>query len=166
MPPQGKLFMTAGAPCPWWNRLKDKTHRRQCTMSSSKKLTCKGTLRQVFIKVYKDIANFLRTFSQVAIVFSTQLFDCTLPCCPSPLLSVSTLPPPPFLMWISVLYTRRQCLRGGGWGSGPQTDKHQPQSPFTGQFFRWRHFALPIMSLIFLRKNHILCYANHLSFLQ
>ncbi len=21
------------------------------------------------------------------------------------------------------------------WGSGPQTDKHLPQSPFTGQFF-------------------------------
>ncbi len=28
---------------------KDKTHRRQCKMPSTKKLTCKGTLRQVFI---------------------------------------------------------------------------------------------------------------------
>jgi hypothetical protein len=28
---------------------KDKTHRRQCKMSSSKELTCKVTLRQVFI---------------------------------------------------------------------------------------------------------------------
>jgi hypothetical protein len=28
---------------------KDKTHRRQCKMSSSKKLTCKGTFWQVFI---------------------------------------------------------------------------------------------------------------------
>jgi hypothetical protein len=28
---------------------KDKTHRRQCKMSSSKKTTCKGTLQQVFI---------------------------------------------------------------------------------------------------------------------
>jgi hypothetical protein len=28
------------------------------------------------------------------------------------------------------------CVCGGrGWGSGPQTDKHLPQSPFTGQFF-------------------------------
>ncbi len=27
------------------------------------------------------------------------------------------------------------------WGSGLQTDKHLPQSPFTGNFFRWRHFA-------------------------
>ncbi len=40
--------------------------------------------------------------------------------------------------------------RGGVWGSEPQTDNHLPQSPFTGQFFRWRHFALPSMSLICL----------------
>ncbi len=33
-----------------------------------KKLTCKGTLRQVFIRVYRpEIANFLRTFSHVDI---------------------------------------------------------------------------------------------------
>ncbi len=30
-------------------RRKDKTQRKQCKISSSKKLTCKGTLRQVFI---------------------------------------------------------------------------------------------------------------------
>jgi hypothetical protein len=29
--------------------VEDKTHRRQCKMSSSKKLTCKGALRQMFI---------------------------------------------------------------------------------------------------------------------
>ncbi len=40
------------------------------------------------------------------------------------------------------------------WGSGLQTDKHLPQSPCTGQFFRWRHFRLPSMSLIFLRLVH------------
>jgi hypothetical protein len=40
--------------------LKDKTHRRQCKMSLSKKLTCKGTLRQVFNRVYRlDIYSFL-----------------------------------------------------------------------------------------------------------
>ncbi len=52
--------------------------------------------------------------------------------------SNSTLPPPP-------------CVRGGGlvWSSGSQTDKHLPQSPLTGQYFR--HFALPSMSLIFPR---------------
>ena len=37
------------------NRLKDdKTHRSQCKISScNKKLTCKGTLRQVFSRVYR-----------------------------------------------------------------------------------------------------------------
>jgi hypothetical protein len=35
----------AKMPQPW----KDKTHRRQCIMSSYKKLTFKGSLRQVFI---------------------------------------------------------------------------------------------------------------------
>ncbi len=33
----------------------------------------------------------------------------------------------------SILYTRKQCAGGGG--SGPQTDKHLPQSPFTDKFF-------------------------------
>jgi hypothetical protein len=37
------------------------------------------------------------------------------------------------------------------WGSGPQTDKHLPQSPFTGRFLLMTHFALSSMSLIFLR---------------
>jgi hypothetical protein len=37
-------------------------------MSLSKKWTCKGTLRQVFIRVYRlEKANFLRTFSHVGI---------------------------------------------------------------------------------------------------
>ncbi len=36
------------------------------------------------------------------------------------------------------------------------SDKHMPQSLFTGQYFlRWRHFALPSMSLIFLRMPAI-----------
>jgi hypothetical protein len=34
-------------------------------------LTCKGTLRQVFFRVYRlEIANFLRTFSHVGIQLS------------------------------------------------------------------------------------------------
>ncbi len=47
-----------------------------------KKFTCKGTLRQVFIRIYR-----------------------------------------------------------------PQTNKHLPQSPFTGQFFRWQHFAILLWCL-------------------
>ncbi len=37
-------------------------------------------------------------------------------------------------------------------GFWPQTDIYLPQSPFTGQFFRWRHFALLSMNLVFLRR--------------
>jgi hypothetical protein len=60
-----------------------------------------------------------------------------------------------FPVWKSILvlrlyHTHRQCAGGWVWGSGPQADKHIPQSPLTDQFFRWRHFALPSLSLIFL----------------
>jgi hypothetical protein len=49
-------------------------------------------------------------------------------------------------------YTYTVCWGGGGiWDSGPQTNKHLPQSSFTGQIFRWRHLAFPSISLIFLR---------------
>ena len=54
------------------------------------------------------------------------------------LLSGSTSPPP--LLCVNK-YT--VCKGKGVWGSG--------QSPFTSQFFGWRHFALPSMSLIFLQ---------------
>ncbi len=37
------------------------------------------------------------------------------------------------------------------WGSGPQTDKPLPQNPFTGQKVWWRHFALLLWVLSFLR---------------
>jgi hypothetical protein len=55
-----------------------------------------------------------------------------------------------------------EYLGGGVCGSGPQTDKILPQSPFTCQFFRWRHYALP-MGLIFLqctwtRENGLLVF--------
>jgi hypothetical protein len=45
-------------------------------------------------------------------------------CCPYNLLSSSTLPPSPLYVWISILYTRIQCVGGGVWGSGPQAGKH------------------------------------------
>ncbi len=58
-------------------------------------------------------------------------------CYHSYLLSGSTLPPPhsPFPVWISITYT--VCKEGGGYG--------------VLGLRRWRHFALPFMSLIFLR---------------
>ncbi len=60
---------------------------------------------------------------------------------PSPSLVQISLTPS-FPVWINIHCTVRthvcriQCVRGGGvWGSGPQTDKHLPQSQFTGQCF-------------------------------
>ncbi len=107
-------------------------------MVSSKKMTCKGTLRQVLIRVYRlEIESVMLVF-----IFTTQLGELLL----SPLSLVQLSPLPPFPVRITKLSTRIQCVRGV-WGSGPQTDKHLPQSPFTGQFFIWRHFASPSMSL-------------------
>jgi hypothetical protein len=107
-------------------------------MSSSKKnWPVKGFLQQVFVRVYR------LEMQSVMLVFLAHLCD---KCCPSDLLSGSTHLPP-FPVWISInLYM--QCVREGVWGSGPQTDKHRP---FTENFFSWWHFALPSMSLIFLR---------------
>jgi hypothetical protein len=59
------------------------------------KNACKDSFRQVFIRVYSpEIANLLHTFIHVG--FQPSCVICTLPCCPSLLLSGSTLPPPPF----------------------------------------------------------------------
>jgi hypothetical protein len=71
--------------------------------------------------------------------------------CPSNLLSGSTLPLPPYLC--VQVYCRHvcQCVRGVR-GYGPPTDKYRPQSPFAGNFFTG-HFALPSISLIFLRTE-------------
>ncbi len=77
-----------------------------------KKLTCKGTLRQVFSGIYR------------LLVFSTQLLNY----CPCNLLSSS--PPPPRVS--PKVQTVCGWLRSG-WG--PQTDEHLPQSHFTGKFF-------------------------------
>jgi hypothetical protein len=38
-----------------------------------------------------------------------------------------------------------------GYLQSKKSDEHLPQSPFTGQFLRRRHFALTSISLIFLR---------------
>jgi hypothetical protein len=59
-------------------------------------------------------------------------------CCPSPLLSGSTLSPPsPLICVINyTVYTYKVCGGGGmGQGTGLQTNKHLPQSPFTDIFF-------------------------------
>ncbi len=70
-------------------------------------------------------------------------------CCPSNLLSGSTLPPPPFPLWISILYTLIHCVRGGYGDLGIR----QINTCRKIKKFRWRHFALPSMSLIFLQAE-------------
>jgi hypothetical protein len=52
-----------------------------------KKFTCQGTLRQVFVRVYID-----KRYSQSCWYFRPSFLNC----CPSNLLSGSSLPPPPF----------------------------------------------------------------------
>ncbi len=74
-------------------------------------------------------------------------------CCSPPLLSGLTLPPPPLpSVNKCTVYTYAVCKEGvWNMGYGSHKDKHLPQSPFKGQFFRWRHYALPSMGPIFLR---------------
>ncbi len=98
-------------------------------------------------------ASFLCPFSRVGIGI------CTLLCCPSPLLSGSTLPSPPSLceQLYCTVYTYTVCKGGGGvWSSEPQTDKHLPQRPFTGQFFYMTTFCFG-----FYKVNQTLGF-NHL----
>ncbi len=68
----------------------------------------------------------------VMLVFSTQLCK-LLPLSFS--LWFNSPPPLPPCVIKYTLYTDTVCKGGGVWGSGPQTDKHLPQSPFTGKLF-------------------------------
>ncbi len=136
------------------------------------KLTCKRTLRQVFIRVYKlEIHTFWPSFVNY---------------CHSYLLSGSPLsPPPPSMCQCTVFNTQTVCdWEGIGgidcwilletifcrsltlciWSDTEPTKwlNHPKQKPrrggglrrintFLKQFFRWRYFALLSVSLIFIR---------------
>jgi hypothetical protein len=95
-------------------------------------LACKGILGQVFIRVYR-----LKIWT-VMLVFWSSFVNC----CPSNL-SGSTIPPPslPCVNKYTV-----QCKLGGGGSGQINTCRKVPL-----RVFRWQHFALPSMSLIFLR---------------
>ncbi len=125
-------------------------------------VSCKGTLRKVFIRVYS-----LDILSQSCWYFRPSFVNC----CPYNLLFSST-PHPPSKFPVSKYNIYRQCVVGRGLGvlilvgdhilqefnnlyltrlktykiarppqtktwerRGPQTDKHLPQSPFIGKFF-------------------------------
>ncbi len=99
--------------------------------SHLKKITCKGTLRQMFISVYRlEKHSVMLEFFQLSFVS----------CCHSTFSVVHLAPLTPFPVWLSIQYTPIRCVKVG-MGSleerWPQKDKHLPQSPFTGQFFRW-----------------------------
>jgi hypothetical protein len=100
------------------------------------KLTSKGTLRQVFIRVYRlELANFLRTFSHVGI-FDQAVWSGLSPVAPLPfsLVQLST-PSPGYGGVLGFTQIKKTCCK----------------VPLQVNFFRWRHFALPSMSLIFVR---------------
>jgi hypothetical protein len=76
-------------------------------MSSSKKFTCTGTLRQVFIRVHK-----LEIQSVMFVIFGLAFVNY----CPLTFSLVPLSPHlPPFLCQ-STVYMYRECVTGRGWG--------------------------------------------------
>ncbi len=116
-------------------------------MSSSKKIDCKETLRQVFIRVY------WLEMQSVVLVISNQLCK-LLPLSPS-LWFKSPPSPLPYVKTEKVycfVCTSTVCKRGGGYGVlGLRQKNTCHKVPLQVNCFRWRHFALPSMSLIFQR---------------
>ncbi len=145
-----------------------KSDRRQCRMSPS--LTCKETLRQVFIRLgppppprllFGAVKQFCRfgiwsymlstqpdptplrytlfisVFRlEIAYMQSCRYFRPNFVISTLPFFLVQLSPPLPCVNKYTVYTYTVQCVKGGRlWGSRPQTDKHLPQSPFTGQFF-------------------------------
>ncbi len=98
-----------------------------------RKLTCIGTLRQVFVRVYTVDWRYSQSCWYC-------IFDPALWTVATNLLSGWTIPPTPpicvnkYTLYCTV-YTYICSVCGGGGGSGPQTNKHLPQSPFRGKFF-------------------------------
>ncbi len=109
-----------------------------------KKLTCKGTLLQVFNRVYID----WRAVSHVCI-FHPALWTV------APLsLSQVQLSPPPSLCEYKYTVYNIQCGKGGGYGilglRQINTCSTVPAHSAQVNICRWRHFALTSLSLIFL----------------
>ncbi len=69
------------------------------------------------------------------------------------LVQLSLRPPLPCKIKYTVMYTRLQCVMGGGGGwygvLGLRQINTCRKVPWQANFLGWRHFALPSMSLIF-----------------
>ncbi len=109
-------------------------------LGTFKILTCKGTLRLVLIRVYR------LEIQQVMLVFSTQYCE-MLPLFPS----LCSNPPPSPLPCVNkyTVHTYTVCKRGNGVLGFRQINTCR-KVPSQLNFFRWRHFAMPSMSLNFL----------------
>jgi hypothetical protein len=95
-------------------------------MLSSKKLTCIGTLRQLFVTVFR------LEIQSVMLIFSTRFVNC----CPSHLPCVKE-----YIYCTLYTYTV-QCTvsKGeGGTGVGPQQINTCSKVPLHVNIFRWRH---------------------------
>ncbi len=86
------------------------------------------------------LTTFILEIQSVMSVYSTQLCE-LLPFPPITfsLVQLSTLPPPPSppvpCLNKNIVHTYAVC-KGRVWVSGPQADKHLPQSPFTDQLLK------------------------------
>jgi len=93
------------------------------------------------ICVSEFIANIFSTLSHVGI-FNPALGSVLSCVAPIPFSLVQLSPLPCVNKYIEcLLYTYTVCKGEGVGFLSLQTDKHLPQSPFKGNFFRWRHFA-------------------------
>ncbi len=99
-----------------------------------KKFTCKGTLRLVFLRVYR-----LEIQSVILVIFYPALWTVA----PFPCVNKYTL------------YTYTECKGGGGVLVIKQMNNTCPKTPLQVNSVRWRHFALPSMSLIFHRASSL-----------
>jgi hypothetical protein len=102
--------------------------------------TCKVSLRQVFIRVYR------LEIQSVMLSFLTQLCE-LLPL--SPFALVQLIPHPCMNKYIVYMYT--VCKGGGYVVLGLRQINTCRKVPLQVNFFWWLYFGLPFMSLIFLR---------------
>ncbi len=110
-----------------------------------KKLTCKGILRQVIIRVFR-----LKVQS-VMLVFSVSFVNC---CSFLPSLWFSTLPPSPLSYVNKSVFTKTVCKSRGGYRVLDLRHINTCRMvPLQVNYFKWGHFALPSMSLVFLREG-------------